>query len=314
MAAWVLVALIAGTVLTPERVAADQTPAGCSQNNLVLNIGRDKTVVRNGDTINYTVSLSNLDTAQGPACNITGAIVTFVAPAADGTPTGAQTVLRAGVDVPAGTTPTVLGTVPYLVAVNPGVSDTVAEAVAVGVLHDAPTNDKADVVKTLGSTVTQPHTTLSASVSLGAGGSPLKVQSHVAHYTYLEHNDSTTPSSMTGVVVADNACAPVTYAGGDGNANHLLDPGETWTYTCSRALSKPGTYVDTAAAAGIDTSDGRAAPPEETTVSTTVATLGAALPVTGPPVPLEPLGLLAGLLIGLGVLSSWRGRAGERSR
>src|SRR5207302_5406267 len=38
-------------VLPAARVAADQNPPGCTQNNLALDIGRDKTIVRNGDTI-----------------------------------------------------------------------------------------------------------------------------------------------------------------------------------------------------------------------------------------------------------------------
>jgi len=141
--------------------AADQSPPGCTQNNLALDIGRDKTIVRNGDTILYTISAANVDSAQGPACNFSATTFMFSAPAADGTPTGQATVLRSDVDFPAGTTRTVLGQVPYLVAVNPGVTDTVAKATAVGALHDAPVNHQASVVKTLGSAVTQPHTTLS---------------------------------------------------------------------------------------------------------------------------------------------------------
>ena len=165
---WLLISMAAlGVLVLPAaRVAADQNPAGCTQNNLALDIGRDKTIVRNGDTILYTISAANVDSAQGPACNFSATTFMFSAPAADGTPTGQATVLRSDVDFPAGTTRTVLGQVPYLVAVNPGVTDTVAKATAVGALHDAPVNHQASVVKTLGSAVTQPHTTLAASVSV----------------------------------------------------------------------------------------------------------------------------------------------------
>jgi hypothetical protein len=308
--------LIAALVLVPTSGAvADQTPAGCTQNNLTLDIGRDRTVVRNGDTINYTVSVSNVDSAQGPACDITGATVVFIAPAADGTDTGAHTVLRSNINFPAGTTQTVLGTVPYVVSVNPGVTDTVAAAMANGVLHDAPVNDQAQVVKTLGSTVTQPHTTLSASVTVTAAA-PLTLKSTtIATYTYLEHNDSTTPDPMVSETVTDDACAPVRLVSGDTNASHILEPGATWTYTCSRTLPGPGVYVDHVKAGGVDAADNRAAPPEAAVVSTTVAeALAEALPVTGPPVPLVPVGAAGAVALGAGLTLNGLGRRARRGR
>src|SRR5207237_10833957 len=91
---------VAGSLLAAIPAGADQHPANCNQNNLVLDVGKDKTLVRNGDTIVYTVSASNLDSPQGPACDLTGVTITFTAPAADGTATGAQTVLRSHVDLP----------------------------------------------------------------------------------------------------------------------------------------------------------------------------------------------------------------------
>src|SRR5713226_6994373 len=104
--AWLLAAgmALAVLLLAPTPVAADQNPAGCTQNNLVLDIGRDKTIVRNGDTIVYIISASNVDSVQGAACNLTGTTFTFIAPAADGTPSGARTVLRSNIDFSAGTT------------------------------------------------------------------------------------------------------------------------------------------------------------------------------------------------------------------
>lgn len=303
-------------LLVPSPVAADQSPAGCSQNNLTVDIGKSRTVVRNGDTVSYTVSVSNLDSAQGAACDLTGAQVVFIAPAADGTPTGARTVLATNVDYPAGTTMTVLGTIPYVVAANPGVSDTVAEAMATGVLHDAPVNDSADVVKTLGTTVTQPHTTLSASVTVT--NSSLKAQAqNVAQYTYTETNNSSTPDGLSGVTVTDDACAPVKLVSGGANGGTVLGPGQTWTFTCSRVLPRPGVYVDHVQAGGIDRADGLPAPPESAVVSATVAeVLAEALPVTGPSVPPVPVGGLGLALLGLGLALCGvsRRRPGESRR
>src|SRR3984893_1809141 len=160
---WLLVSMAAlGVLVLPAaRVAADQNPAGCTQNNLALDIGRDSTFNHTADTIVYTISAANVDSPQGRACNFSATTFMFYAPAADGTPTGQASVIRSNVDFPAGNARTVLGTVSYSVAVNPGVTNTVAKATAVGTPHDAPINDQANVVKTLGSAVTQPHTTLS---------------------------------------------------------------------------------------------------------------------------------------------------------
>src|ERR1700730_9621436 len=111
--AWLLISMAAlGVLVLPAaRVAADQNPPGCTQNNLALDIGRDKTIVRNGDTIVYTISAGNVDSPQRPASNFPQTAFTFTAPAADGTPTGVSTVLRSNIDFPAGTTRTVLGQV-----------------------------------------------------------------------------------------------------------------------------------------------------------------------------------------------------------
>jgi hypothetical protein len=311
LAVWLVVVVIgcAGGMALPVSLAgADQVPAGCTQNNLVLDIGRDITVVRNGDTIHYTVSVSNLDSAQGPACNISDASVVFTAPAADGTPTGAKTVLATAVNFPAGMTLTVLGTVPYVVAVNPGVTDTVAAAAATGVLHDAPVNDQANVNKTLGSTITQPHTSLAVTVALRPSAPLRAVSPMVAHYTYVERNDSTTPAPLVSETVTDGGCAPVTYVSGDTNGNHILDPGEAWVYQCTRTLPGVGTFADAARATGVDLADGLPVPPEVASVPATVAALGKALPVTGPPVPLLPLGAGGLAAIVLGLLACLAGR------
>jgi hypothetical protein len=183
----------------------------------------------------------------------------------------------------------------------------VAKATAVGTLHDAPVNDQANVMKTLGSAVTQPHTTLSAYETL-TGTLP----SLTALSTYVEKNDSSTPAPMVSVTVTDDACSPVIYAGGDVNGNKVLDPGEAWVFGCSRPITAPGTYVSHVSVAGTNVEDDRAAPPEAAQVSVTAETVKAfratggqlkgAIPVTGPSVPIAPLGFLGIVLIGTGVV------------
>jgi len=132
---------------------ADQSPAGCNGNRLNTSLIKDKTAVYQGDTITYTVTVSNVDSGTDVACDITNATVTLTLPAMDGSPTGTAIVLATGIDYLAGTTTTVVGSSPYVVNVNPDVIDIVAQVSASGTLHDAPVNHSASIVKTLGTSV-----------------------------------------------------------------------------------------------------------------------------------------------------------------
>jgi hypothetical protein len=50
-------------------------------------------------------------------------------------------------------------------------------------------------------------------------------------YTYVEDNTGDAPISA--VSVTDDDCTTVTYVSGDTNDNDLLDPDESWTFTCT---------------------------------------------------------------------------------
>jgi hypothetical protein len=123
--------------------------------------------------------------------------------------------------------------------------------------------------------VIHPETTLTKSASPSSGNVPLPVT-----YTFLEANTSNTgPDSSfagnlpldvidgTSIVIGDvgtGACTPIlpTLSGGfnvgDSNTNGNLDPGETWTFTCSNTYSTVGSFVNTASAVG-NAQDGREA-------------------------------------------------------
>lgn len=143
---------------------AHQSPSGCNGNRLNTSIIKDKTTVYQGDTLTYSVTVANVDFGSDIACDITNATVQVRLPASDGTPTGTIVTLASGVDYLAGTTTTLVGTVPYVVNVNPGVVDIVAQVSANGTLHDAPVNHSASIIKTLGTSV------LAASTSGGRAG------------------------------------------------------------------------------------------------------------------------------------------------
>jgi len=147
-----LIACLA-VALSPLPAFAHQSPGGCNANRLDLSIIKDKTSVMIGDTITYTVTVTNLDFGSDIACDITNASVDVTLPAPDGTATGTVVNLATGVNYPAGTNTTIVGTAQYVVATDPGIEDMVAQAEISGTLHDAPVDHSAQIIKTLGTTV-----------------------------------------------------------------------------------------------------------------------------------------------------------------
>ena len=118
-------------------------------------------------------------------------------------------------------------------------------------------------------TVTNPSTTLTetASPSSVTDGTPVT-------FTYTETNDGSDP--LSGVTVTGSFCGAATFvSSSDGNST-TLDPGASWTFTCTKTVT--ATVTDTATATGTDTVDGLAAPPE--TASATVTGMVAKPPKT----------------------------------
>jgi hypothetical protein len=66
----------------------------------------------------------------------------------------------------------------------------------------------------------------------------------VVTYTYVVSNPGVVP--LNNVSVADDKCSPVLGHSGDLNQNNLLDPSETWTYTCQTNLTASTTNTATA--------------------------------------------------------------------
>lgn len=153
--------VLAGVVsLFPVIAAhAHQNPGGCNSNRFNISIIKDKTEVYQGQTLTYTVTASNVNFGSDIACDITAADIQITLPAQDGTPTGQVVHLVNNVNFPATTSVTVIGSAQYVVDVNPGVTDIVAEARAEGSLHDAPVDHAALIIKTLGTTVVAPPST-----------------------------------------------------------------------------------------------------------------------------------------------------------
>lgn len=110
-----------------------------------------------------------------------------------------------------------------------------------------------------------PATDLTKTADVANGGS-IAVGGTV-HYSYAELNDGTSPLTKptnTNFVV-DDTCSPVsdvlgngtttantTHNIGDFNNNGILDPGETWHFTCSYTTTTPGPVTNTAIGHAVD--------------------------------------------------------------
>ncbi|MCA1845885.1 MAG: DUF11 domain-containing protein, partial [Actinobacteria bacterium] len=69
-------------------------------------------------------------------------------------------------------------------------------------------------------------------------------------YSYTVTNPGNAP--LADVSVTDDKCGPVTFTGGDTDNDVLLDPGETWKFTCTATLSNPGQITNTGTVHGKD--------------------------------------------------------------
>jgi hypothetical protein len=155
--------------LSVQHVLAHQNPSGCNSNRLNTSIIKDPPEVYQGQTLTYSVTVSNLSDGPNIACEITNASIDVRLPAMDGSPTGATVNMGTGLTFASGMTITLVGSTPYVVNVNPGVTDIVAEATASGTLHDAPVDHSALIVKTVGTSVITPPAAVTAAAAGGQG-------------------------------------------------------------------------------------------------------------------------------------------------
>lgn len=153
-------------VMAPRVVVAHTSPPGCNSNRLNVDITKNKTEVQQGDTLVYSVNVANLDAGSALACDFTNVTIDVTLPAADGTPTGTVVNVVTNASYTASMPVTSVGTVPYIVNVNAGVTDIVAQVSASGTLHDAPVDHSATITRTVGTSVIVPAPSNSGS---GAG-------------------------------------------------------------------------------------------------------------------------------------------------
>jgi uncharacterized repeat protein (TIGR01451 family) len=241
---WVVAMTVGLTGLAAEPAMAHRSPALCNKNGIVLNVERSQAEVKNGDTINYFLTVAN--DAAG-SCDITNATIDLILPSRDGKPTGTRVRVVTGASYGFGYVENRVGTVTYTVALDKGVTNATVRAVFVdGILHDNPADTSlAGIFKDIGSFMTPPAINITKVANPTSGPAPLTVT-----YTYTVTNTSTLDLPVNNVVVTDDLCPSPVYASGDADGDGALDVTEAWTFTCTMTHPNPGTYVDTANVCG----------------------------------------------------------------
>src|SRR4051794_8582748 len=205
----IITAVLLGALVVTATASADQVPEDCQGNGLRLDIIRDRSVVRVGETAVFSVYASNDGLS---ACNITDAAIYVEVPGADGNPVGeAQaTTLSTGENFSAGASNRLIGKVRAVLNVNADVTDAVVRAFTHGVLHDASTNHDAAIQKTLGTEIARPAIAIAKVGSTAGGPAPQTVT-----YTYTVKN-TTTPTKLAdrftqlaNVAPTDDLCQPL---------------------------------------------------------------------------------------------------------
>jgi LysM repeat protein len=100
---------------------------------------------------------------------------------------------------------------------------------------------------------------------------PIVVAGQSVTYTYKVTNTGDEP--LANVTIDDNKCATVGFVNGDTNADEKLDLDETWTYSCTQALTATTTNIVTVTG---EDNDGNTATDEDTA---TVAVIKPAIAV-----------------------------------
>jgi hypothetical protein len=258
--------------------AGAQEPNGCVGNTFQLDITKDRTYIRDGETINYTVALSN--NIPG-SCNVSQINVLLNLPSATGDPSAAfqQLTNNATFAIPTPRIPFGPFAFTAVFGANPPARYTAQVSVTDGRLRDIPPPySRLDILRTLQTLTVQPALTIDKVGSTQGGPAPQTVT-----YTYAVRNttkvaiDPPQPVEpgvdMSNVTPTDDRCGPLAYVSGDANGDGRLQRVETWMYTCTSNFPNPGSFTNTATVCADQVLDGilkrYCSPPDTWTVVVT---------------------------------------------
>ena len=135
--------------LITTSASAAISPSNCNSNNFTINISKNTNIVVNGQTLIYTVSVTNNDVGGQLACDSNNTSITFFCPDATGAANGASTPLATNVDFLANGATATFTPLDCTLALNPGVTSITAAVKGSGNLQDAPVNDIFNIDKPL---------------------------------------------------------------------------------------------------------------------------------------------------------------------
>jgi hypothetical protein len=233
--------------------ALAQDPAGCVGNRMQMDIFKDRTYIRDGETINYYVSVSN-DHQNG--CNVSQANVRLQLPSVTGDPSTAFQALTNNATFNIPTAEIDFGPFPYTVhfGATPPPRYTARVSISDARLHDIkPPYSVLNIDRTLQTLTVQPSLTIDKVGSTTGGPAPQTVT-----YTYYVRNTTKAAEipkddpaeAISNVVPTDDHCAPLQFVSGDTNGDGKLQQSETWAFNCTSKFTAPGTYPNVATVCG----------------------------------------------------------------
>jgi hypothetical protein len=255
-----LVAFLLTGAALPTTAQAHQSPPGCAANGADLSLSRNRATVRPGQTVTYTVAVSN---AGAGACDVTDAKATFTAPTGDPVTLEEHRALLSGSPL------ATIGSPAWPVPADQPAGQALASADLTGVLHDAPTDHTVAIAKTLGVDVVVPKLAATLTAVPATGVAPLKVTFHLK-----VANLSAPEAPLTSLDIDHPGCDAPAYAGGDEDGDGELDTTEEWEFTCTRTFDA-GEYSGGATVAAVSPLDGGAV-----FASAAPVTVNASLPVS----------------------------------
>ncbi len=237
----VVSAVLAGV----QSADATQSPAGCLNNDFVLNIGQSATAVHVGDTITYNISTGNPQDAQNLGCDVTNVTVTGIRP------NGTTVTLQTGGNYPIGTAVSVLGTFTYVVnaADRNAAGVVVASGHAVGILNDNPfQDDPLDISKQVSAFVSIPSIDVTKQCVNATGpGQPITFSGTVTNTGNVELLNVTCTDDKAGAVTVPATLAIGASANYTGSYVPSTSP-STDTVTCTGTDALGGATTDSASA------------------------------------------------------------------
>ncbi len=263
-------ALVIALVL-PAAANAHPSPEECTGSGPKVTFAKETleqftSPVREGDEIVLAVNIDNRDAA---ACDLSDIKVEVGLPEVNGS--SEEFLLIHNVKLSAGAAVKAVNHDPYVVALDPGVFEASLEIRWSATVHDG-TDDSAISGKgsSAGFSLTRPVASLVVTPDKTAGEPPLTV-----NFTYELTNISPSPAGGLPAprlvpgglgkavdALTDGNCEPLNVKLGDMTdlIDPGLDPGEKWTFSCSRTFSLPGTYTSLPSINAKSSTDGRAWP------------------------------------------------------